>query len=211
MRLEYTTALGKLYIALIYISLLTGCGGNTYHSQTPPPPVQTEALSFSRAIKEGLDVIRVGDQLSISFTDIKEPIEIKPVRVREDGTIVLPFNQTVVAAGKTVSELEKEIYDRYVPKFYKQMTVRIEVYERTFTVGGEVRNPGRYPYIGQMTVLQAIRVAGDFTVFANQRKVQVTRRDGTTVIIDCKKALKEPEYDIPIYPGDAVYVPRSIF
>ena len=133
-------------------------------------------------------------------------------RVREDGTITgLPMNQTIVAAGLKVGELEKKIRELYVPKYYKRMTVQVQVRQRMFTVGGYVRAPGRYPYMGEMTVLQAIRVAGDFNEFAKKTEVRVTRADGTVIIVNCKKALKDPRYDIPIYPGDDIYVPRSLW
>jgi len=206
--------MGMGVLLTLLAAFVTGCPPgvkdqgvpSTAVTQQPPPP-------FSEKIKSGLDVIRVGDILHIVFTDIPDHYPPMERRVREDGTITgLPMNQTIVAAGLKVGELEKKIRELYVPKYYKRMTVQIQVRERMFTVGGYVRAPGRYPYMGEMTVLQAIRVAGDFNEFAKKTEVRVTRADGKTVIIvDCKKALKDPRYDIPIYPGDSIYVPRSLW
>jgi len=56
-------------------------------------------------------------------------------------------------------------------------------------------------------VLKAISVAGGFTEFANKTNVEVTRINGEKpIIVDCKKALRIHKLDIPIYPGDHVFV-----
>ena len=72
---------------------------------------------------------------------------------------------------------------------------------------GQVRKPDRYEYLSTMTVLQAIKAAGDFTDYAKKTVVEVTRANGTKIIVNCKKAQKNPRLDIPIYPGDSIYVP----
>jgi protein involved in polysaccharide export with SLBB domain len=75
-----------------------------------------------------------------------------------------------------------------------------------FFVGGQVRKPDRYLHNGDLTLLGAIKVAGDFTDYAKKTAVEVTRADGTRIIVDCKKAQKNPKFDIPVYPGDRIYV-----
>ena len=100
----------------------------------------------------------------------------------------------------------------YVPGYFRSLTVTVQLKERWFFVRGEVKNPGQKPYLGSMTVLKAISAAGDFTDFANRSHVRLTRADGTrTVTVDCKKALKNFRYDLPVYPGDVIHVSRRIF
>jgi protein involved in polysaccharide export with SLBB domain len=82
--------------------------------------------------------------------------------------------------------------------------------ERFYTVGGEVVAKSRQLYVGQTTVLRAIVSCGDFTEFANKRKVEIIRADGTREVMDCVKARKNPKFDRPVCPGDAIFVPRSL-
>lgn len=159
------------------------------------------------------DTIRIGDYLTISFSDL--PYLQAPIdeRVKEDGTITLIQNQTFVAAGKTRSQLEKEIRERYVPRYFVSMTVSVRHKEATqfYFVGGEVKGPGRQVFISRMTVTKAIQSAGDFTEFANKRKVKLFRSNGKVETIDTVKALKDPSLDPEIYPGDKIHVYRKIF
>ena len=159
------------------------------------------------------DVLRVGDSLTITFMDT--PVTIPPFeeKIKEDGTITLTLNQTFQAAGKTPGDLAKEIRARYVPSFYKYMTVSVKQVENTlwYYVDGEVKSPNRQIYASRITLLKAIASASGFTDFANKRKVRLTRVDGRTQIVNCKKALANPNLDPEIYPGDKVYVPRRLW
>ena len=160
-----------------------------------------------------LDVLQVEDALIVSFSDLPTPVPSIEDRIKQDGTITLMLNQTFTAAGKTRSKLEKEIRDRYVPQYYKYMTVSVRRQEQTrfYFVGGEVKAPGRQVYLGPMTVLKAIQSCGDFTDFAKQRAVELTRSDGRKLKVNCKKAREDPSLDLDVYPGDKIHVPRSIW
>jgi polysaccharide export outer membrane protein len=79
-----------------------------------------------------------------------------------------------------------------------------------YFVDGEVRLPNRQVYLSRTTVLKAIASAGGFTDFANKGKVTLTRVDGRTVIVNCKRAIKDPTLDLEIFPGDKIWVPRRI-
>ena len=208
MRRSSLVAEGALaaFFGLIGCLLLAGCG-----PKGGPPPSRGGFGETNRTAAAGIDVIRVGDRLRITFTDI--PTQYPPLdqQVRDDGSISLPLNQRVIAAGKRVAELEAEIHRLYVPKFFRRMTVNVQLQERVFVVGGQVRQPGRFAYIGEMTLLDAIRVAGDFTEFADRTEVQVVHSDGKVVVVNCKQAQEDPRYDVPIYPGDKIFVPRRIF
>ena len=158
------------------------------------------------------DTIQIGDRVTVTFSGLPTPLLPHEEQVREDGQIKPPLLvQPVTAAGKTVGELQDELHRLYVPDLYKTLTVTVRIQERYFFVGGEVRMPGQRPYLSQMTVVKAIQSAGDFTDFGNRKGVIVTRSDGTRLIVDCKKAIKNPKLDPPIYPGDNIRVPRRGF
>jgi protein involved in polysaccharide export with SLBB domain len=164
-----------------------------------------------RANGDSSEVIRVGESLTISFTDIPQALPAFEERVKDDGTITLHQNMTFIAAGKTRGELEKEIRARYVPSYYVNLTVVIKLQERLYFVGGEVRSPNRYAYMSRTTLLKAIQSAGDFTEYADKKRVRLTRSEGRTEIINCIKALEDHRHDPEILPGDKIHVPRRRF
>jgi polysaccharide export outer membrane protein len=134
-------------------------------------------------------------------------------RVQADGTINMPLIGTVVASGKTLYELTVELHARYVPRFYKHWPPT--EYQRVYYVGGQVRQPGRQVYISATTITKTIQSAGDFTDFAARRRVKLTRADGKTITVDCKKAASDSTLDVPVYPGDKIDAPmrdwRDVF
>jgi polysaccharide biosynthesis/export protein VpsN len=176
-------------------------------------PTAAPAATSGSAPNPEAEVLRVGDSLTITFTDT--PVQIPPFeeKIREDGTITLTLNKMFTAAGKSRGDLEKEIRDCYVPRYYKYMTVSVKQQESTrwYYVDGEVKLPNRQIYNSRITVLKAIASAGGFTDFANKKKVKLTRVDGRTQIVNCVKALDKPNLDPELYPGDKVHVPRRVW
>ncbi|HWX19184.1 MAG TPA: SLBB domain-containing protein [Candidatus Binatia bacterium] len=159
------------------------------------------------------EVLQPGEAIIVTFSDTPMPIPAWNDAIKADGTITLMLNMTFTAAGKTRRQLEEEIRSRYVPAYYQTMTPSVirQQSTRFYYVLGDVKAPGRQVYIDRMTVLKAISSCGDFTDFAKKTKVRLTRGDGRIFIINCKKALKHPELDLEVFPGDKVYVPRRIF
>jgi polysaccharide export outer membrane protein len=76
--------------------------------------------------------------------------------------------------------------------------------KRYYYLYGEVRKPGRYEYIDNLSVEKAIVIAGGFGNRASKRKITVTR--GTPAV---KK--KKAPLDYPIMPGDIISVGVSLF
>ncbi|HUS35185.1 MAG TPA: polysaccharide biosynthesis/export family protein [Verrucomicrobiae bacterium] len=160
---------------------------------------------------ERSDIIRVGEQLTIEFFETNLG-KIEQV-VADDGTITLPLlPERVPAGGKKVSELQDALHKLYVPRYFHRMTVNIKRENRFYWVRGEVKRPGQLTYTGEMTVTKAISAAGDFTEYANRSKIEVIRGNGVKTKVKWNDALKNPaKYDLPIYPGDTVHVPQSIY
>jgi protein involved in polysaccharide export with SLBB domain len=62
--------------------------------------------------------------------------------------------------------------------------------------------------VGKTTVTTAIQAAGDFTEFANKKKVWLTRPGQKPVRVNVIDALKDPAKDLTVFPGDRIDVPR---
>jgi polysaccharide export outer membrane protein len=153
---------------------------------------------------------RQGDMVTVTFSGLELAMALAPheERIKEDGTITLPMIGSVLAKGKTAGELQKEIQERYVPKYYQRLVVTVKFLDSFYYVGGEVKVPNRQPWVGELTVTQAIQSAGDFTDFANRKKVLLVRADNTKITVNCVKALGNPSLDPKVFPGDKITVPR---
>ncbi len=158
--------------------------------------------------------IKAGEPIQVRFLDMPNPPPPFDDKVKEDGTITLMFDQTFKAAGLTKGELEQEIRRRYVPDYFQNLTVTVNLGERfrMYYVEGEVKQPGQRPYAGPITLTQAITACGGFTDFASKRGIRLIRASGgRTERHSWNKILSHPELDPQVYPNDKIHVKRSWF
>src|SRR5262245_28958759 len=121
-------------VSLLAIVLQLGCettGSSGLKLPTGAPP----------SIEQTDTTYSPGDKIVLEF-DQGLPPQWQQV-VREDGSITLPLNKTVVAAGKKKGQLEEDIQKVYVPNTLRRLTVNVKAEERSYFVQGEVRNPGQ--------------------------------------------------------------------
>jgi len=194
-------------------AILTGCYA-TYNdplfTDNPANPTASGPASGSEASSH-VARFHVGDTVTVTLTGLPDVVEPHTEPIKEDGTITMPDIGHVQAAGKTAGELQNAIHDLYVPKYYRHLTVTVNTGDRVYYVTGEVKQPGRQLYTGEMTVTKAITTAGDFTDFANHKNVRLIRANGQVIKVNCDKALQDPAQDPVVYPNDQVQVRRRIF
>jgi len=210
-------------LASLTFTLLAGCGTTPYAfpdaagtNAAPaigpaPIPVSAAGGQTNQASPANLspDLLRTGDRITITFAGTPTPLEKHEEQIREDGFIYPPLlGQAILAAGKTIGQLQDALQKLYVPAYFKNATVTVKRQESYYFVGGRVKNGGQKPYLSEMTVLKAIQAAGDFDEYANRKNVQIIRADGRKETENCAKALKNPKLDKPIYPGDQIIVPQ---
>ena len=135
----------------------------------------------------------VGDTVTVSFSGAPNPIEKHTEAIKEDGTITLDLIGSVSAVGKTAGELQADIQNAYVPKYYKRLTVTVESGQRVYYVGGEVNKAGLFQYVSGITVTKAIQAAGGLTDFASHSKIYLVRPSSNERIqVNYDDALKDP-------------------
>jgi len=194
-----------LTLAALTFTLLAGCGTAQYAF----PDAAGGQTNHASPANLSPDLLRTGDRITITFAGTPTPVEKHEEQIREDGFIYPPLlGQAIVAAGKTIGQLQDELQKLYVPPYFKAATVTVKRQESYFFVGGRVKNGGQKAYLSEMTVLKAIQAAGDFDEYANRKNVQIIRADGRKETENCAKALKNPKLDKPIYPGDQIIVPQ---
>jgi len=97
--------------------------------------------------------------------------------VSSNETINFPVLGEINVSGKTIFELEKHIRYRLETEGHLiKPNVSIRLLNGRFTILGEVRQPGTYNYIKKnITLLQAIGLAGDLTIEGNRQDVTIIR------------------------------------
>jgi protein involved in polysaccharide export with SLBB domain len=220
--IRLTARWSLLFVLVLVGSLQTGCKSSGIQTANlgSGEPTGTQLASTSAvlntnaslmpSVPKDLDLLHVGDVMNIEFSDLPVMVGSREERIKDDGTVTLMEDKTFVAAGKTRGQLEKEIHDFYVPRYYLKMTVSIRPKDQTqfYYVRGEVKVPNRQIYASRIRLLQAIASAGDFTDFARKSSVLLTRADGRKITINCLKARKDDSLNLEILPGDIIDVPR---
>lgn len=131
--------------------------------------------------------------------------------VDNDGNIDFPVLGLIRAAGMTRWELANEIKDKIVEGNYiKDPVVTVEFMNFKISVMGEVTAPGTYSIEGdKITILQALSLAKDLTIFGRRDNVSVIReQEGERIIyqVDLRSAsiFESPAYYLQ--QNDIVYV-----
>ncbi|MFC1590681.1 polysaccharide biosynthesis/export family protein [Candidatus Omnitrophota bacterium] len=173
-------------------------------------------ISFSLPVCSQAQEYSLGPDDALKITVYREEELEREVRVSSDGYISFPLLGKIKAEGLTVSELETRMtigLKRYIKN--PQVTVFIMEYS-TITVTGQVEEPGSFPLKGELTVLEAIGLAGGFTKIASRNDVKIMRiENGKKKTIRVKVAdiskRGDRTQDIPLKRGDVVFVPESFF
>jgi len=150
-----------------------------------------------------------GDKLRIEVyrdTQMSQSVQIRP-----DGKITLPLLGDLEATGRTPIEL-RDVIAKQLKEYMTNPVVTVIVVEATPAVAyvtGEVNHPGAVTIQSQLTVLQALAIAGGLKDFANAKNIRILRRSSLgvqTIAFNYKDAIRG---SAPVYlrPGDTVVVP----
>jgi polysaccharide export outer membrane protein len=144
-----------------------------------------------------------GDRLRISVYG--EPDLTGEYVVATNGVVSYPLIGDQPAAGKTVAEFTESL-STSLRRYVLQPNISVEVLNyRPFFILGEVREPGTYPYVANLTAMNAVATAGGFSYRADTRRIFIKHAD----------QVAEREYALtsttPILPGDTVRIPERRF
>jgi len=102
--------------------------------------------------------------------------------VNDSGNVIIPILGQVPVIGLTIDEATRRIQEK-AEIYLKDATAIVKLISFKVTVIGEVNRPGTYTnFNNQLTVLEAIGMAGDITDYGNRQKVLIVRPnpEGTT-------------------------------
>lgn len=155
------------------------------------------------------------DVVAVSFT--VAPEFNQTLTVQPDGDVMLKDAGALHAQGMSMAEFSAAVEKAYEGYLHNpQAAVALKEFEHPyFIVGGEVGKPGKYELRSDITVAEAVQIAGGLTSQAKHSQVVLFRRvDDDLVearVFDLKKMLRERSLreDAHLQPGDMVFVPQN--
>jgi polysaccharide export outer membrane protein len=160
-----------------------------------------------------------GDRLALNFgAPPGEPDDlIRLATVRPDGRISIYPVGELVAAGRTIADVEHSIVTTMATEFREpRVTLTlVEAAGNQVHVLGRVEHSGSFPCGPFTTVSQAVTMAGGFEDDADRNSILVFHRDGARTVrvvrVALDRSLKQGSLaeDIVLNRFDIVFVPRS--
>lgn len=197
-------------VAILLFMLCTACASNPY--PTVPDSQRNVEVDYDY-------ILAPGDSVSI-FVWGNEELSSGGV-VRPDGKLTTNLVEDLQAAGKTSTQLARDIeeaYSEYVRQPVVSVTVSgfVGIPDQTVRVVGEASNPKRIPYVKYMTMLDLMIAVGGLTEYADgNNSVLVRMVDGQQVTYGLRldDLLKDGDIsaNLSIMPGDILIVSESWF
>jgi polysaccharide export outer membrane protein len=184
---------------------LTGCA-----TKMPAPQTQVSNPDY---------LIGPGDSVNIMVW--RNPEVSMSVPVRPDGKITTPLVEDLPAAGKTSTELARDI-EKALAKFIQQPVVTVIVtnfvgnFSEQIRVIGQATKPQALPYRRDMSLMDVLIAVGGVTEFASGNRASVIRTvDGKQQKFNVRldDLIKEGDIsaNMPMRPGDVLIIPESFF
>jgi polysaccharide biosynthesis/export protein len=195
---------------------LGGCGSdNVVPAGTP--------IATAHAAAETGDsyIIGAGDQLSV-FVYRNPDLSESSVAVRPDGKISTPLIEDIVAAGKTPTQLARELEGR-LGKYIQQPSVTVIVRsfigppDRQVRVIGEATDPVAIPYREHMTLLDVMIATHGLTKYAAGNRAVILRLGANGAQQPIRVHLSDLIHDgditqnVEMQPGDTLIIPQTWF
>ena len=143
-------------------------------------------------------ILGTGDTIKIVvFEEDDMSFEIK---IDESGVFAYPYMNEIQLSGKSTEQIETDLKRGLIGRVLINPDIAVSIVEyRSFSIGGEVNNPGSYPYEPGLTVKKAINLAGGVTDWATGSKFKLDR--------DRQRQSNEQisEYSL-VYPGDVLTI-----
>nr|WP_229411262.1 MULTISPECIES: XrtA/PEP-CTERM system exopolysaccharide export protein [unclassified Massilia] len=185
---------------------MTGCA-----TRSPLPP-QTQVSNPEY-------LIGPGDTVNIMVW--RNPEVSMSVPVRPDGKITTPLVEDLPAAGKTSTELARDI-EKALAKFIQQPVVTVIVtnfignFSEQIRVVGQAAKPQALPYRRDMSLMDVLIAVGGVTEFAAGNRASLIRTvDGKQQKFNVRldDLIKDGDIsaNMPMRPGDVLVIPESFF
>lgn len=198
-------------LILITVSMVASCAGRDAVSvEDLAPQTSADAPGY---------IVGPGDLLQIFVFD--HPELTTNVQVRPDGRISTPLVEDLTAAGRSPTQLAREI-EVALSEYVRSPVVTVIPQsfvgepEQQIRVIGQAVSPQALQYRNGLTVLDVIIQVGGLSEFAAGNRATVVRRNGGEALnirVRLDDLLNDGDIDqnIPMLPGDVLVIPESRF
>ncbi len=189
-------------------------------SYAPDSGELATAKSRATSVSSATPNYRFGPGETIQVFVWRSPELSTTVPIRPDGRFSMPLIEDLSAAGKTPTELARDIEDKlraYVQDPIVTVIARVDGPgdpRQQIKVLGQAVNPSSLPYRTGMTVLDVIISTGGLTEFADGNSAVLVRREGldkTSYRLRLDDLVRKGDIaaDRPLLPGDTIIIPES--
>jgi len=204
------------FLSLLFAFVLTSQSAQSTPMLSPQVPAAAAAPQASDAAAARY---LIGPQDLLKVTVLDEPDLTNNYRVDSDGFITFPYIGRVLAGGLNPGDLEDRIKNMLSPAYIKNPQVRVEIDQyksQSVMVSGEVRQPGKIPMTGAMTVLEALAAAGSPTpaasselTIARPKKPGADQPGADIVRINWKDLQLGKGTDVVLQDGDLLNIAKA--
>jgi len=163
----------------------------------------------------------IGPGDNVTVTVWRNPEVSGSVPVRPDGKITTPLVEDLPAAGKTSTQLARDI-EAALAKFIQQPVVTVIVtnfvgnYGDQIRVIGQAARPQALAYRRDMSLMDVLITVGGITEFAAGNKASIIRNvDGKQekIVVRLDDLIRNGDIsaNMPMRPGDVLVIPESFF
>lgn len=210
----------RLWESIVCIAAMYWLAGSALNAQAPSKPESADLLA-EKAVPELHERPRYhierGDVLDLVF-----PLEVdfnQDVTVTPDGYVSLRGLSDLYVAGKSLPELHDALIAAYSGILHNPIiNVALKDFQKPFfIVNGRVAHPGKFDLREDITVSQALAIAGGVTDAGKSSQILLFRHmPGGTMVevrkLDMKKMLSKGDLteDAVLQPGDLIFVPQNV-
>ena len=196
---------------LVSVAMLGGCASK---SPYPELPTATGDARYSTKYK-----IAPGDSVEIFVW--RNPDVSTSVPIRPDGFLTAPLLEDIPAAGKTPTELARDL-EKELSIYLRDPLVTVIVngfvgaFNEQIRVVGEASDPRALLYNDSMTVLDVMIQVGGLTDFADGNKTTIIRMENgqqKQFNVRLEDLIKDGDItaNVDMRPGDIMIIPEAWF
>ncbi len=139
--------------------------------------------------------------------DLSGDYEVSP-----NGQIDFPHIGLITVEGLDLIGVGRTIKQRLANGYIRNPHVTVTIKKtnsKMIFVLGQVVKPGRFPYTSNMSIVEAITLAGGFAALA-ERNYTIVTRSGNRVPVPVEKIMQGLARNFMLQPNDIVFVPESV-
>jgi polysaccharide export outer membrane protein len=222
------TGVTLVVLTLILVPLAGSSAGQDSSKGVAPDHSAQVSTGIHPSTEQGVDrpaLHRRNGRYSLHLSDVLDltfpftPEFNQTVTLQPDGYITLRGLGSLHVEGQTIPEVTHALQTAYGQILRDPViTVELKDFEKPFFIaGGEVGRPGKYDLRGDITLTQAVAIAGGFNESSKHSEVLLFHRVSNDLVevkkLNVKQMLRAANIseDPHLQPGDMLFVPQNSF